>query len=282
MEHISLKQLKTYPNGAIFTVKAKNFESGEIKINREIDIPKYLNNLKYYQYLNANNYNIFISPSRAGGVDGCSILLDDISAETIRTLNDDGLEPCYYIETSPRNYQAILMLPEINNIALISKELARKYGSDPASTDPGHFHRIAGYTNRKEKYCQNGQYPYVKFFLGTGKNISDSKNIVLDLLEKIGTAEPVAPVQKKIAQPLAQGGENKNNCFAYIKKIYANSTETDISKIDFKACRYAQKKNFNTQDIYDAILEFSPNIIERKQHHVEDYISRTIRNSITP
>jgi hypothetical protein len=279
MEHKSLEQLEIYPKNTVFTIKCKNFGSGEIKINKNIDIPAYKNNIKYYQHLNANNYNIFLSPQR-GGVDGCFVLLDDIRIETIKTLQVDGLEPYYYIETSPRNYQAILMLPEINNIALISKELARKYGSDPASTDPGHFFRLAGFTNRKEKYLTNGLYPFVKFYSGSRKNISDSKNILLDLLEKISTAEPVAPVQKKIAQPPAQGGENKNNCFAYIKKIYSNSTETDISKIDFKVCRYAQKKNFNTQDIYDAILEFSPNIIERKQHHVEDYISRTMINSI--
>lgn len=278
MEHISLKQLKIYPENTIFNIKAKNFTTGDLKMSKNIDIATYIKNLRYYQYLNANNYNIFLNTfSQQGG--GVAILLDDINLDTIKQLKADGLEPAYYLETSPANYQAILFMQNIDNISLISKELSKICNADPASTDIGHFFRLAGFTNRKPKYCINGQYPYVKLFNGSNNIIPNNNIIITEILKKINTPEPAKmQVQEKIYTPPPQG--EKENCYKYIFKIYKNtSTNDDISGIDFKAAIYSLKKGFDIQNIKSAIKEFSPDLINRKNGHVEDYIERTVRNA---
>ncbi len=66
MTHQSIEQLKLYPPETKFTVKAKNFETGEIKIIKNQTAETYPKLLSYLKYLNANGYNIFLSPSVAG------------------------------------------------------------------------------------------------------------------------------------------------------------------------------------------------------------------------
>jgi hypothetical protein len=282
MEHISLKQLKIYPENTIFNIKAKNFTTGDLKMSKNINIETFIKNIRYYSYLNTQGYNIFLNSfSQQGG--GVAILLDDITLTTIGKLKNDGIEPAYWLETSPNNFQAILFMQNIDNISLISKELVKKYSGDPASSDIGHFYRLAGFTNRKTKYCVDGLYPFVKLFNGFNSNniISNNNIIITEILKKINTAESAAklPIQEKIyTTPHPQG--EKENCYKYIFKIYKNtSINDDISGIDFKAAIYSLKKNFNIDDIKFAIKEFSPNILTRKKNHLEDYIDRTVRNA---
>lgn len=67
MEHKSLEQLNLYGINAVFTIKAKNFESGEVKILKNQTIETYKKSINYLKYLNLNNFNIFISFSTQGG-----------------------------------------------------------------------------------------------------------------------------------------------------------------------------------------------------------------------
>lgn len=59
----SIKQLKLYPPDIRFTIKAKNFNTGDVKILKDITLPAYEKSISYLKYLNAAGYNIFFHPA---------------------------------------------------------------------------------------------------------------------------------------------------------------------------------------------------------------------------
>jgi hypothetical protein len=127
---------------------------------------------------NVEGMNINIRP-----VGNHLTLLDDLSAETIATMGDQGFGPCVIIETSPRNFQVWLnhgyQLP-LEDATHAAPYLAKRFGSDYGAAGRRHFSRLAGFTNRKEKhqkpdglfpfvrlhYAQDGQYAAAKDFPG--------------------------------------------------------------------------------------------------------------------
>ena len=284
----SIEQLKFYPPDTRFTIKAKNFSSGRIKILKDISLDNYLKSLKYLKYLNFTGYNIFFSPSVAGGV--VDVLLDDLPKATIEQLSKDGFEPLYYMETSPGNFQVIIRL-STNSVdkqihTFISRQLAELYNADINSSDIGHFSRLAGYTNRKEKYRQNGLYPFVKLY-SVGKTASKGQEYI-DNIEKGIRSGFIELPSSDITTPPATLGEkaeiktsSSSGCFEYVRKVYScNDKACDISALDFKAAYYSLKKGFSKEDIKEAILKLSPDIEIRKKGHIDDYLDRTLKNAL--
>ena len=288
MIHKSIEQLKLYPPGTHFNIKAKNFDDGKVKILKDIPLPEYEKSLKYLKYLNAQGYNVFLSPCVAGGV--TDVLLDDINLQTLARLQNDGFEPHYYLETSPGNYQAIIKLSDTlidkNIQKFISIQLANICSADINSTDPGHFFRLAGFTNRKEKYRTSaGLYPFVKLYPGILKPCAKGKDYIDNILEGIKAGLIELPERNITTPPLQAGdkGATADNCYSYIKKVYeSNQNIKDLSALDFKACRYAALKGFDLNDIKEAIRRLSPDIENRKRGHIDDYLNRTIKNACSP
>ena len=274
MNYLSLKQLSLYPLTTRFEIKAVNINTGEIKVIKDIVYLEYSTKyLKYLKYLNLTGYNIYFFPARKGG--GCAdFLLDDLTPNGVKELFRDGLKPFYYLLTSPGNYQAILRfnasISDKAEYLAVNRRLVEKYNADRGSVGTEHFFRLAGFTNRKEKCLKDGQYPFVKLFVFS--NIIDKNLLPLELPK----VTPTAPRQ------LRWQGKKENNggCDNYISAIYRAGGISDISRLDWKAARIALRKGFSESEIAAAIRRYSPNLEVRKAAHVEDYILRTIRNSI--
>jgi len=289
LEHASIKQLGLYPDGTKFFIKMKNFETGNVKILKDITIQDYEKSLRYCKYLNARGYNVFFSPrlSSSGGV---YVLLDDVKNPDIDRLFSDGFEPFYFLETSQKNYQAIIKLsdsPLDKDIqTFISKQLSEIYDADPNSTDPGHFFRIAGFTNRKTKYKnEKGLYPYIKLYIGTKKHCKKGQEYIYKILEGIQSGFIELPKKEKnITTPPGKTGRKETletGCLSYVKKIYeSNKQMSDLSRLDFKVAKYAIAKGFKIQDIENAIKMLSPYIETRKKYHIDDYVNRTVKNAL--
>jgi len=285
LEHASIKQLGLYPDGTKFFIKMKNFETGNVKILKDITIQDYEKSLRYCKYLNARGYNVFFSPclSSSGGV---YVLLDDIKKPEVNKLFTDGFEPFYFLETSPDNYQAILKLQDSpidrDILTFISKQLAKLYYADPNSSDIGHFFRLAGFTNRKLKYRnEKGLFPFVKLYPCILKSCTKGKDYVERILTGINNGLIELPLKHTDTTPLETGERQtlETGCYTYIKKIYQTGSKDDLSRLDFKAAKYAILKGFKVNDIANAIKLFSPNISERKAGHLDDYIARTVKNA---
>lgn len=211
-------------------------------------------------------------------------MLDDVKKPVIDRLYKDGLEPFYYLETSSANYQVILKFSDNQlskeTLTFISKQLSEIYNADENSSDIGHFFRLAGFTNRKQKYCKNGLYPFVKFYNGSGKTCTKGQEYIDSLSNKIESIKKESSNnENKIS--IIDDNKNQNNCFLYIKKIYeTNNDFNDLSALDYKVAYYSIKKGFDINDIKIAIKQLSFNIENRKKGHIDDYINRTISNAI--
>ncbi len=128
-----------------------------------------LRSISWLRLKNGRGRNIYVRPSGEHRL----TLLNDIGWRTVGRLKEEGFEPAVIVETSPGNFQAWLNHGEVlakEFSTFVARVLARRFLGDPASADWRHFGRLAGFTNRKEKYRkENGLYPFVVLHEATGR-----------------------------------------------------------------------------------------------------------------
>lgn len=132
------------------------------------DLDTLLRSVSWLRLKNLEGRNIYIRPSGEHALS----LIDDASTQTIELLKSQGFAPAVVLETSPRNFQAWLchgqILPK-HLSTFAARLLASRFGGDPASADWRHYGRLAGFTNRKDKYRRkDGTFPYVRLHDATG------------------------------------------------------------------------------------------------------------------
>ncbi len=92
------------------------------------------------------------------------LLVDDLELHFLEELANDYPGPIAGIETSPGNYQALLIAPRFprgllsNEVLRIQKSLAADYLGDKGAVAAGQLHRFAGSPNYKG--CANGALPF--------------------------------------------------------------------------------------------------------------------------
>jgi hypothetical protein len=99
-------------------------------------------------------------------------LVDDLNADGVRLMKATGFAPALIVQTSSGNFQAWLKHPMVlpkDLSTATARELATKFGGDRGAADWRHFGRLAGFTNRKDKYQgPDGRYPFVLLTEHTG------------------------------------------------------------------------------------------------------------------
>jgi hypothetical protein len=128
-----------------------------------------LRSIAWLRLKNGAGRNIHIRPAGEHHL----TLLDDIGWRTVARLKEEGFDPAVIVETSPGNFQAWLhhgrvLAKDLSSFA--ARLLARRFLGNPASADWRHYGRLAGFTNRKEKYRkENGLYPFVLLHEASGR-----------------------------------------------------------------------------------------------------------------
>src|SRR6266853_6743005 len=142
-----------------------------------------LRSISWLRLKNGRERNIYIRPSGEHRL----TLLDDIGWRTVGRLKEEGFEPAVIVETSPGNFQAWLNHGEVlpkEFSTFVARVLARRFLGDPASADWRHYGRLAGFTNRKEKYRkENGLYPFVLLHEATGRAYRRSPEFLCEVKE---------------------------------------------------------------------------------------------------
>jgi hypothetical protein len=85
--------------------------------------------------------------------------LDHATTDVLPHMRANGHEPCVVLQSSPGHLQAWIRVITPLELALataISKQLARTYGGDLASTDGCHLGRLAGFTNQNSNDARPG------------------------------------------------------------------------------------------------------------------------------
>src|ERR1039457_250122 len=129
-------------------------------IPRTWDMRAVLKSIPWLRLQNRNGRNIYIRPRGEHNLS----LIDDLTAASIERMKAEGFQPALVVETSPGNFQAWLKHSRILSRGLgtaAARALAQEYDGDLGAADWRHFGRLAGFTNRKEKYKADGLFPFV-------------------------------------------------------------------------------------------------------------------------
>ena len=131
------------------------------------DLDTLLRSVSWLRLKNLDGRNIYIRPSG----DHTLSLIDDASPGPSGGCNLRALLSGV-LETSPMNLQAWLCHGQVvpkHLSTFAARLLASRFGGDPASADWRHYGRLAGFTNRKDKYRRkDGTFPYVRLHEATG------------------------------------------------------------------------------------------------------------------
>jgi hypothetical protein len=177
-----------------------------------------------------------------------------------------------FIQTSKTKYQAFFLLSnyvDANKLQTIQKTLQIIYGGDKAAVGTYQLHRLVGFTNTKHQ----DNFIVKTVFTGTNKlNVSD----VLEYYYK--NIEP--PKQQQIKPQPAPLRIISSNKQAQTKKTWQDfNTDNDNSSTDFKYALYLL--HFNTpEQVYDILLNESPDLTARKGAYAGDYLRRTISRAL--
>jgi hypothetical protein len=140
-----------------------------VMLPRVWDHDSLVRSIGWLRHENRDGRNIYVRPKGEHNLS----LVDDLKAGSLIQMEQSGFGPGVVIETSPGNFQAWLKHPEQLSKEMgtaAARALAEKFGGDRGAADWRHYGRLAGFTNRKNRYCDanTGLYPFVKLVQATG------------------------------------------------------------------------------------------------------------------
>lgn len=274
------RQIEVMGSGIFEVGLFKPDATGEpIMLPRTWDADTLLRSIPWMRWQNRNGRNIYV---RLRGEHNLS-LVDDLPASAIADMKREGFSPALVVRTSPGNHQAWLKHPIVLNKELgtaVARGLAEKFGGDRGAADWRHFGRLAGFVNRKFKYCdpQTGLYPFVLLLEAPGTIFPESERFLAKvsvelerrreerqrLVQRVGFHQGTA-----VARPLKTinhfrsdvryGGDGNRIDLAYA--IYALANGASLAEISAK--------------IRSRDLSHKGN--EKRQ---EDYVDRTIKKAL--
>ena len=143
------------------------------------------------EMLNNSGWNIYVTPVPEDTKKELYILVDDLNKENLERMKTEGFKPATIIESSPGNYQAIIIVEknfietddkskQLNKSTanLLMRELNKEYG-DKNICAALHPHRIPGMNNNKlKRIAENGgTAPEVKLMeYNIDKTAEEKKN----------------------------------------------------------------------------------------------------------
>lgn len=267
--------------GTRFEVGIREAKTGDM-MNREWSRAELEQSVPWLKRMNAKGNDVYIRPAGEHGL----VLMDDLTADKIARMANDGFPSAATIETSPGNYQAWIKLSDkplsADVRSVTARALAKRYGADMNSVDGRHYGRLAGFTNQKPEHTRAGKQPYVLAHDCPGKASTGAPR----LLERVGEALDRGEAKKErqrrlkaleMARPGHGGHDPLREYQRQAQRLMAKyGDSTDLSRMDWMIAQdMAKSGRFTVQDIEKGIGECSPNVESRKAGHIEDYARRT-------
>ena len=230
-----------------------------------------LRSVSWLCYQNAHGRNVYVRPHGEHHLS----LVDDLTAEAIQRMKGEGFAPAVIVETSPANFQAWLnhgeALPkQISTLA--ARSLAERFGGDKGAADWRHFGRLAGLTNRKEKYrADDGRYPFVRLVEWAGLQYTARKAFlkqVFSMASRRTAPTATSPQFSESRKPRLSIDDFRN------KGGYGS----DGNRIDLAYAVYALAHGATEDEIHSALAsrDLSKKGPEPRQRA---YVERTIRKA---
>jgi hypothetical protein len=255
-----------------------NSGAGEsVMIPRVWDAETIVRSVSWLRHQNREGRNIYIRPKGEHDLS----MVDDLTTDAVSAMKETGFDPAVIVETSPGNYQAWLKHPErlskeVSTAA--ARALAEKFGGDRGAADWRHFGRLAGFTNRKEKYfdASTGLYPFVRLIEAAGGVYSEAERFLADVkrgLERRHAEREQLRQRAKTVTILSQD----------LKSIDVFRADGryggDGTRVDLAYAVYALSHGAGAAEVEVAIRsrDLSHKGNERRQN---DYVERTIKKAL--
>ena len=255
-------------------------EGEAIMVPRVWDRDSLVRSIPWLRHENLSARNIYVRPKGEHQLS----LVDDLSADALAIMKRSGFAPALIVETSPGNFQAWVKHPERldkETGTAAARELAQRFGGDTKAADWRHFGRLAGFTNRKNKYRDDatGLYPFVKIIEATGRVYSAADDFIRGVHSGVEERRQADEIRRASIASKNPGHANAGP----LKSIDSFRSDPryggDGSRIDLAYALYAFSRGVSESQVEAAIAsrDLSHKGTERRQ---KDYIARTVRKAL--
>lgn len=235
---------------------------------RTWDSTTLLKSVPWLRYQNSQGRNIYIRPKGEHHLS----MVDDLTADAVKRMKAEGFAPALVVETSSGNFQAWVNHGEIlpqRLSTLAARAIAEKFYGDRGAADWRHFGRLAGFTNRKQKYQgSNGDFPFVKIVGNQRATTYSEARVFLADIRKLS-----AEREAEAARPLMVISDRR---LLSIDDFRANPTYAgDGNRIDLAYAIYALSHGVDASSVTQAI--HSRELLKKgSEARQADYSARTI------
>lgn len=245
------------------------------------DCESLLRSIGWLRHENRGGRNIYIRPNGEHNLS----LIDDLKAPAIAVMRRSGFTPAIVVETSPGNFQAWLKHPEPVSKELgtaTAKALAEKFGGDRGAADWRHYGRLAGFTNRKEKYRDGvtGLHPFVRLIEASGNTYPEARNFLSRVRADLEERHRREERRRMELASAIRSGNGRNGPLKSIEEFRRDPRyEGDGTRIDLAFAVYALSHGVTSEQVEAAIRtrDLSHKGSEKRQ---TDYVERTIKKAL--
>ncbi|MGI9074118.1 MAG: DNA-primase RepB domain-containing protein [Bryobacteraceae bacterium] len=227
---------------------------------------------------NRDGRNIYVRPKGEHNLS----LVDDLTRDAVAAMKRTGFSPALVVETSPGNYQAWLKHPQQLGVELstaAARKLAEKFGGDRGAADWRHFGRLAGFTNRKQKYqdAVTGLHPFVRLVEANGSVYQEGERFVAEVKRAL---EEQTRERERLSQRAAA---NASHGVSVLKSIDVFRSDPrycgDGNRVDLAFAIYAFCHGASETEVIAAIRsrDLSHKGTQKRQ---DDYVDRTIKKAV--
>ncbi|MGA8622533.1 MAG: DNA-primase RepB domain-containing protein [Candidatus Sulfotelmatobacter sp.] len=252
--------------------------------------------VRFLRARNQQGYDIYLLPY----ADQCNagyilVDLDHATPDVLPLMRANGHEPCVVLQSSPGHLQVWIRVSttplEPTVATAISKELARTYGGDLASTDGCHLGRLAGFTNQKlQRRTASGYAPWVKIVEAHAGIARAAPELLHSATQLI--AQQSAAAMRVTTYRLSHVGNPSTTITAHgAAHIYQRWTERwhirerfpqpDWSIVDLWLARKLLAMHVSTTQV-EAILRLGSPHFPRHHGDPEGYLRRTLARAALP
>lgn len=265
--------------------------------NRDLSAADVIDMLPRAAAANTRGANVFwrLGPHARDAHPGI-LMLDDLTAASVKQLAQDGFEPCLTVETSPGNFQSWIKLVSAGTVpypvmAQAIRQLVHAYGADARAVSPRQPGRVPGFTNRKPKHQrEDGLFPFVRMTSADPGRVASTGPSLLDELSTYDTGGAAAGAAPKTPHVAAVGlTRSESDVTTRLLAIYRAQetrirreidlgrrppTATSASEIDFAAARLALSEGISEQEVSDWIRN-------KRLEKAHTYAERTTRSALS-
>jgi hypothetical protein len=225
--------------------------------------------LRQHEHYGKNINVVPLSPNKH------HVLIDDMSAEKLERLKQDGYRPACVVESSPGNFQAILTTPKLGGdpekdreaANALTKELNLRYG-DPKLSGAIHAHRLPPFMNQKPKHRrEDGTYPATRLTEAEGgicekaaKGLEETRTRLTEEAEKLRRVEEHRAQTASVTENWNNGAVNPSEAYRthwrdVLKKLQGDA---DYSRVDATTGLRMRVTGYSAGQIYTAMKENAP------------------------